>query len=824
MRPIHARVGQVARAAVAALERSRQRIDDLNVYPVPDGDTGTNMLQTVQRVISDLQSAPESSDTEALAQRISRAALVGARGNSGVILSQILRGFVTSLGAEKDVDAAALARALRAASDAGYASVKTPVEGTMLTVIREIAEEAEAARGEPIDAVLDRILGRGEDALARTPTMLQALADAGVVDAGGAGIVELVRGSVAGMRGREPSTAHTAESSSPVVHDHNEESRYRYCTGFLLLDPGAGMDVDVLHALFAPLGDSLLVVGDPGAVRVHVHTDDPGAALSIGARHGGLSGIEVSDMQAQVVDRRRRLSEGTPEPGRHRRCDVVTVVQGDGNEALARQRGARGIVPGGQTVNPSTEEILDAIDACAADEVVVLPNNPNVLLAARSAAALAQRPVVVVETRAMTAGLVALDAYSAQHSAEDNAAAMRAAIAATATAEITRASRDAKVEGVAVVAGTWMGLVDNRLVATSPRLSEVAARVAATMITPERQALLVLRGDDSTPRDSVDAAVGAISAAYPSLEIDQHAGGQAHYPLLLAAHPKGRRLDGATTGIVFDSTADITADHVLRPSWRMVPLTVRFGDDEYLDAVDLDGTAFYDRLRRSPDIARTSAPSPGAFEDAYRDLLEHYRDVVSLHISGKLSSTVDSAEAGAATFGPRVHVFDTLAATGQLALAVDGVQRMLDRGTTVNEVEEYVRAVSARGGIVFSADTLEYLQRNGRIGRGRALIGGILRVRPILELVNGEVDAVRRVRGRRAVIPALLDVMLRRSAGFPQIDVVVLHAAWPTEAARLEQAVVTSRPGIVSVRTAEIGAVIGAHVGPGALGICFLAR
>lgn len=825
MRPIHRRVGQVVRGAAAAIEAQRQRIDDLNVYPVPDGDTGSNMAQTVRRVVEDLAAAPDTETPQALAQRITRAALVGARGNSGVILSQIVRGFVGALPSEPPLNADGLAAAFRGAADAGYGAVKTPVEGTILTVIREMAEEAEAARDESVERSLDRIVARGEDALARTPDMLATLRDAGVVDAGGAGLLELVRGAVAAMRGQTPAGPAPADPGPPILdgHGEGEQSRYRYCTGFLISGSG-DLDVDGLHALFEPLGDSLLVVGDGQAVRVHVHTDDPGAALSVGVRHGGVSGVEISDMRAQVQERRERLAEPPAPTSVRRRCDVVAVMQGDGNEALARQRGARAIVPGGQTLNPSTEQILAAIDSCNADEVVLLPNNDNIVMTARSAAALAQRPVIVVETRSMPEGLLALDAYTAGQSAEDNGSAMRAAAAKVATGAITRASRDARVDGVPVVGGQWMGLVDGRLVATSPRLTEVASRVVTAMLTPARRSLLALVGDTDAPDQEIDAALAAITQAYPDVRVERRDGGQLHYPLLLAAHHGERTLSAATTAIVIDSTADIAISSRTHPSWRMVPLTVRFGDDEYLDKVTITGDDFYRLLRSRSDLPRTAAPPPGAFEETYRDLLERYRDVISIHISERLSSTVDSAQAGASMLGERVSVHDSRAACSLLALAAEGVQRMLDRGTTLSEVDAYIRSVPARGGIAFSVDSLEYLQRNGRIGRASALLGGILRVRPILALVDGEVAPVRRVHGNRAVIPALVDNMVRRSAGLEHLDVVILNGDAPDRAVRLEKAVREARGGILSLRHVSIGPVIGAHIGPGALGVAFLAR
>ncbi|MCB0995463.1 MAG: DegV family EDD domain-containing protein, partial [Acidimicrobiales bacterium] len=619
-------------------------------------------------------------------------------------------------------------------------------------------------------------------------------------------------------------TEAAGSSDHIVVHDVDADSPYRYCTGFLLLKDRDDLGAAEVRRLMEPLGDSLLVVGDESALRVHVHTDDPGSALSRVVDLGSLTGVEISDMQAQVKDRTERLTHrpeaGTPK----RRCDVVAVVQGAGATRLAGQLGARAVVDGGQTQNPSTEQLLEAIESCNSDEVVVLPNNDNILLAARSAAGLASRPVVVVETSSIPAGLIALGSYTAGLSAEENGATMRASVNRMADGAITRASRDARVDGVPVDKGAWIGLVDGRLVATSQRVSEVASRVAAAMLGPNRQRLMLLRGGEHVVPDDLDDAIARVAEAYPHVQIDQHDGGQDHYPLLLAAYAAEERLEASTTAIVFDSTADISGDRVTNPSWKMVPLTLRFGDEEFVDGVTLTGAQFYDRLKHTDQIARTAAPSPGAFEVAYRDLLERYRTVVSLHISGKLSATVESARTGATELGDRVRVYDTYVTSALLGLVVEAVQRMLDEGTSAAALDEFVRQIPSRSGISFSLDTLEYLQRNGRIGRGKALIGGLLRVRPILSLVNGEVDAVRRVRGKRAAIPALVDDMLKRSAGFDRIDVAILHADSERDAERLARTVRESRSGITSMQTVGIGAVIGAHVGPGALGIAFLAR
>ena len=326
---------------------------------------------------------------------------MGARGNSGVILSQIVRGFADVLGGAATIDSPTLARAFRSASDAAYRAVRKPVEGTMLTVIRELAEEAEAqARADlPVGDLLRALVRRGEDSVARTPQYLEILREAGVVDAGGAGLLELVRGLTSAVTGEELPELPAELEAIGFDAVHQELSRYRYCTVFVV--EGEGLDATRLEPELEPLGDSLMVVGDESALKVHVHTDDPGAALSLGVAQGVVEAIEIANMHRQTEEREARLLELVPV---RRLATAVAVVAGDGNARLFRSLGATQIVEGGQSMNPSTAEILGAVEAAAAPEVVVLPNNPNVILSAEQAAEHSAKPVRVVPTRSIPAG------------------------------------------------------------------------------------------------------------------------------------------------------------------------------------------------------------------------------------------------------------------------------------------------------------------------------------------------------------------------------------------------------------------------------------
>jgi DAK2 domain fusion protein YloV len=505
----------LARAALAALEASRQRIDDLNVYPVPDGDTGTNMTETARAVVAALERGEKD---------VVRASLMGARGNSGVILSQIVRGAVEAL-PEGEIDSQALARVLRGASDAAYAAVRNPQEGTMLTVIRELAEKAEelAAAGVPLDEALARLVEHGESALARTQEQLDVLRQAGVVDAGGAGIVEILRGIAAHVRGEPLPEGPSATGALPLEAVHLEPSKYRYCTSFFV--EGDAVNPEDFEAKFSELGDSLLVVGAPGAVKVHVHTDEPGRALAFATTAGEVEEIDIKNMHVQTTERTQRLEREAGVTG------AVAVVSGDGNSRLFESLGAA-CVEGGESMNPSTADIAAAIESLPESGVIVLPNSKNVVMAAEQAAEAVDKEVRVVPTHTLQAGLGALVAYDPQRPVDENAAAMKEAAAAVRSGGVARASRSASIGPVEVEQGQFLGLVEGEPVTAGPELAPVAREVVERLLQADAEVLTILLGEEA---GDTDALVDRIRVAHPELEVEVHEGSQPHYLLLFGA-------------------------------------------------------------------------------------------------------------------------------------------------------------------------------------------------------------------------------------------------------------------------------------------------
>jgi fatty acid kinase len=523
-------VRHLARCALQNLEAHRRRIDDLNVYPVPDGDTGTNLVLTLRSIVEALDGS-SATDSQSVSKDVTRAALMGARGNSGVIFSQIVRGFVEVLGEHEGVSSPLLTRAFRSASDAAYGAVKRPVEGTMLTVIREMAEEAEREehrQGRPAE-LLRGVLAAGEDALARTPELLDVLSRAGVVDAGGAGLVEIARGMVYGATGETIPEAPAEAEALGVEAIHQELSKYRYCTVFVV--EGEALDKAALGEELERIGDSLLVVGDESALKVHVHTDDPGRALALGTAVGVVEGVEIANMHHQTAQREERLLDSagavaTLETG------LVAVCPGRGNRRLFESLGATRVIEGGQSMNPSAADILDAIESVPTDVVLVLPNNANVVLTAEQAAALSTKDVRVIPSRSVQAGFAAIGRFISSASPDDNERALLEGLAGAVTGEITVAVRDAELDGVDIRKGEYLGLVDDTAVVSDGDLATTVQAVVERVLAGDREFLTILTGEGAPP---LDGLVSALERRHPGLQVEVHEGGQPHYPLLVVA-------------------------------------------------------------------------------------------------------------------------------------------------------------------------------------------------------------------------------------------------------------------------------------------------
>ncbi len=535
------RFRRIISSAYAHLEERRQEVNDLNVFPVADGDTGDNMAMTMRAVMEELDRLDGLEVDEVgrtrLVQALARAALMGARGNSGVILSQIVRGAAEELASRPGelIDPVLIASAFASAADAAYDSVREPAEGTMLTVFREMAhsiarqlsrldaEEQRLDRGvsdEQQDAVLAQILERamadGQRAVERTPEQLDVLRESGVVDAGGYGLVLILAGVVAGLRGDGASVPEVSHQEAPrLSRPHHEDSRFRYCTNFIV--SGAGLSGREFLPRLEGMGDSVLVVGDEATLKVHVHTDDPEAAVALFEDAGEVTNLDVADMREQIAERRARLEGG--------RTGALAVAAGEGLERLFTELGAH-VVHGGETLNPSTYELLAGIHEVPAEEVLVFPSSANVVMAAERACELSEKPAHVVAATSLQKSLLTLVELDPSATAADNAKQLEDALGTISDGGVAPAARD-DAQG-RFRKGDAVGFVKGEIVAWGGAGTTFAATVEK--LAESAEIVTVIAGDGAPiPLDDLDPHVP------DGVEIESHEGGQPSWWWLLAA-------------------------------------------------------------------------------------------------------------------------------------------------------------------------------------------------------------------------------------------------------------------------------------------------
>ena len=525
-------------SGAALLTKNRESIDALNVFPVPDGDTGTNMTQTMATAVKELASRtfPTVSD---VASTVAKGALKGARGNSGVILSQILRGISRALEGVEEMDAQTFVRALRSGADTAYKAVMKPKEGTILTVARVIAEELEREKTTDMLELMRKVLSVGDAILKRTPEMLPVLKQAGVVDSGGKGLMVVYAGFYAALSG-EPveqissGQAQAAPLPGEFVDDHESlgEIKYAYCTEFIVSHPKPDLkdnEVARLRKRLERIGDCVLVVGDLEVVKVHVHTNEPGRALQMALELGELDYIKIDNMLEEF---RERMAKRPQEP-ELKEFGVVAVALGSGLTEIFRDMAVDQVVDGGQTMNPSIEELVQAIDSTHARQVFVLPNNTNIILAAQQASELSEKKVYVIPTKSVPMGIAAAIAFMPDLSGEENAERMREAAERVHTASITYAVRDTTFDDREIHEGDIMGLVDNRIVQLGHDPVAVAEDILLNMVTEDSELITIYYGED-TSKEQADALRDKLAEAFDFCDVSVYSGGQPLYYYLIA--------------------------------------------------------------------------------------------------------------------------------------------------------------------------------------------------------------------------------------------------------------------------------------------------
>jgi uncharacterized protein len=534
------------------LSNNAKMVDALNVFPVPDGDTGTNMNLTISSGAKEVESN-QSAKIGAVAQAFARGLLMGARGNSGVILSQLFRGFSKSMEGKETITATEFATAFEAGVTTAYKAVMKPVEGTILTVAKDAANHGVkvAKKQNDIVQVMAEILKEAKASLQRTPDLLPVLKEVGVVDSGGQGLVTIYEGFLSVLEGKAlPKVSPTGPSMSELVnaehhihaqaHMKTEDIHYGYCTEFMVrLDEtkvsAKPFSEEVFRNELSQHGDSLLVVADESLVKVHIHTEKPGDMLSLAQDYGELIKIKIENMREQhstIVDQR----EPDPAPvkvEKRKEYGIVTVAMGDGIKSLFESIGATTVIQGGQTMNPSTEDIVKAIKEANGEKIVILPNNSNIVMAAEQAASVVEEEVVVIKTKTIPQGISAILAFNPTVSLAENEKAMTNAIEHVKSGQITFAVRDTTIDGVEIKQDDFMGLFNGKIVISKPSKDETIRELLQKMLDEDDEILTLITGEDAEEA-TTDELIGWLEEEYPDLEVEIHDGGQPIYSYIIS--------------------------------------------------------------------------------------------------------------------------------------------------------------------------------------------------------------------------------------------------------------------------------------------------
>ena len=542
---------EMVQAGATRLNKQAEYVNSLNVFPVPDGDTGTNMGMTIENGAKEVSDRSASTVGEA-AGIFAKGLLMGARGNSGVITSQLFRGFSQSVKDKEELDGAALAAAFQSGVEVAYKAVMKPVEGTILTVSRGAAIGAKKKAESTNDAVevMRAALEGAKTALAKTPDMLPVLKEVGVVDSGGQGLVFIYEGFLSALTGEfiasEEFQATPATMSEMINAEHHksvaghvatEDIKFGYCTEIMVaLKQGPtyvkDFDYDEFRNYLNNLGDSLLVVNDDEIVKVHVHTEDPGLVMQEGLKYGSLVKVKVDNMRNQheaQVEKEERQAK----PVEEKEYAIIAVVAGDGLADIFKAQGVDYIISGGQTMNPSTEDFVKAVEELNARNIIILPNNKNILMAAQSAAEVIEQPAAVVETKTIPQGLTSLLAFDESKSIEENYERMSASLGDVVSGSVTTAVRDTTIDGLEIHENDNLGMVDGKIVVSNPDMMETLEETFAHMLDEDSEIVTIYVGEDGS-EEMANELAQALAEKYEDVEVEIHQGGQPVYPYLFS--------------------------------------------------------------------------------------------------------------------------------------------------------------------------------------------------------------------------------------------------------------------------------------------------
>ena len=816
-------------AASRWLSKYADVLNDLNVYPVPDGDTGTNMsmtLQSVENALIGLQSEP---NMEELVDIISEAVLLGARGNSGTILSQIIQGFLDAVRDKEEIDIDTAAKAFVSAKERAYKAVSQPVEGTILTVIRRVSEAAMAYDGPKDDFIpfLVNLKNAAADAVEDTPNLLPKLKEAGVVDAGGKGIFYVFEGFEKSVTDPEmlKDLARIANSQvnrkQKLEYINKNEIKFKYCTEFII--ESGDFDLDEYKEKIGKLGDSMVVAQTRKKTKTHIHTNNPGQALEIAGSLGDLNNIKIENMEIQhshvlvkeeelnKVDIRGVVKETVPEEPKllfnekniENNVAIYAVVDNKNIANLFLKDGASATLIGGQTKNPSVSDIEEGLKKIKAKTIYILPNNKNIIASAKLAAERDNRDIIVIDTKTM------LEGYYFTKNRKMNLQTLLRQLKFNNSIEITKAVRDTKVNDIEIKIGDNIALVNGSLTEKAERVEDLIKKIYEKYANDNTLAVTVVRGKTATEEGNQIIKSKSFKKFY---EYDGEQDNYSYYIYLEQRDPSLSKI-----AILTDSASDITPDMIEGLDVTVIPIRLKIGENNYKDGVNLSKKEFWHKLLTEKVMPKTAQPSPAEFRDYYEELFNKgYEKIISLHISSKMSGTQQVAKVAREMLKREkdIIIVDSKSVTFGQAYQVLEAAKMIKSGAKLEDILARLYEIADKMKVYFAVSDLTYLEKGGRIGRASSVIGNLLKLRPVLKLEDGEVSLETKTFGERGAISYMEKIIKNEGK-----NSIYLYTAWGGTNQELQSTDILKKTADTMRKVEfkgrfEIGATIGSHSGP----------
>ena len=816
-------------AASRWLSKYADVLNDLNVYPVPDGDTGTNMsmtLQSVENALIGLQSEP---NMEELVDIISEAVLLGARGNSGTILSQIIQGFLDAVRDKEEIDIDTAVKAFVSAKERAYKAVSQPVEGTILTVIRRVSEAALAYDGPKDDFIpfLVNLKNAAADAVDDTPNLLPKLKEAGVVDAGGKGIFYVLEGFEKSVTDPEmlKDLARIANSQvnrkQKLEYINKNEIKFKYCTEFII--ESGSFDIDEYKEKIGKLGDSMVVAQTRKKTKTHIHTNNPGQALEIAGSLGDLNNIKIENMEIQhshvlvkeeelnKVDIRGVVKEVVPEEPKllfnekniENNVAIYAVVDNKNIAELFLKDGASATLIGGQTKNPSVSDIEEGLKQIKAKTIYILPNNKNIIASAKLAAKRDNRDIIVIDTKTM------LEGHYFTKNRKMNLQNLLRQLRFNNSIEITKAVRDTKVNDIEIKIGDNIALVNGALTEKAEKLEDLIKKIYEKYSDDNTLAVTVVRGKTATEEGNKAIKSKNFKKFY---EYDGEQDNYSYYIYLEQRDPNLSKI-----AILTDSASDITPDMIEGLDVAVIPIRLKIGENNYKDGVNLSKKEFWHKLLTEKVMPKTAQPSPAEFRDYYEELFNKgYEKIISLHISSKMSGTQQVAKVAREMLKKEkdIIIVDSKSVTFGQAYQVLEAAKMIKSGAKLEDILARLYEIADKMKIYFAVSDLTYLEKGGRIGRASSMIGNLLKLRPVLKLEDGEVTLETKTFGERGAISYMEKILKNEGK-----NSIYLYTAWGGTNQELQSTDILKKTADTMRKIEykgrfEIGATIGSHSGP----------